>query len=393
MQTRSRPTCCPTKRCCPPRCCCCQWPSGSARRTHRIRPLISAGCCSAAASPTTPSSNGSPKHRPCSGRPRRVPRSQCTSRDQASRTPPPQQTSSTRPTPPCTAPGGCVCARARMRESVPAPAPARPVCGPANMTLFETQPSRQATAGLQGHRRHTVLVAWRAAVDGQADLPLVPAQVLLPARPAGFGYTIEAACYGCANASAPVATLVDVGFGEVWLCSGTYGLPLGWPARRRLRLKGSARPARFQARAAGRASRPKTGDAARTEAATPRVFAASSPTRCAFRAVEHGGSSADHGRAQRVVRCRRHGQARVKTPFSASTENSKTFPNGQGVLLDPVSFATLGPVWRPCGEARVHTHKTVTSPAAVFRHRTARVLALGRYDHVRLYQTGWRMGQ
>ena len=43
-------------------------------------------------------------------------------------------------------------------------------------------------------------------------------KVLLPARPAGLGYTVIALCSGCANTTA--ATLTDVGFGDVWLCSG-----------------------------------------------------------------------------------------------------------------------------------------------------------------------------
>jgi hypothetical protein len=43
-------------------------------------------------------------------------------------------------------------------------------------------------------------------------------KVVLPTRPAGFGYAIEARCHGCTNDTA--AALVDIGFGEVWLCSG-----------------------------------------------------------------------------------------------------------------------------------------------------------------------------
>ena len=45
-------------------------------------------------------------------------------------------------------------------------------------------------------------------------------KVLLPARPAGFGYSVVATCAGCANASSAPATLLDVGFGLVYLCSG-----------------------------------------------------------------------------------------------------------------------------------------------------------------------------
>jgi len=45
-------------------------------------------------------------------------------------------------------------------------------------------------------------------------------KVLLPPRPAGFGYTVTAACAGCANATSAPATLLDVGFGDVYLCSG-----------------------------------------------------------------------------------------------------------------------------------------------------------------------------
>ena len=43
-------------------------------------------------------------------------------------------------------------------------------------------------------------------------------KVLLPARPAGFGYSVTASCAGCST-SAP-ATLLDIGFGDVYLCSG-----------------------------------------------------------------------------------------------------------------------------------------------------------------------------
>ena len=48
-------------------------------------------------------------------------------------------------------------------------------------------------------------------------------KVLLAARPAGFGYSIVASCSGCANATA--ATLTDVGFGDIWLCSGPLPPP------------------------------------------------------------------------------------------------------------------------------------------------------------------------
>ena len=43
-------------------------------------------------------------------------------------------------------------------------------------------------------------------------------KVLLPARPAGLGYTVAALCSGCTNATG--VQLNGVGFGEVWLCSG-----------------------------------------------------------------------------------------------------------------------------------------------------------------------------
>jgi sialate O-acetylesterase len=43
-------------------------------------------------------------------------------------------------------------------------------------------------------------------------------KTLLPPRPAGLGYTIEARCDTCVNQTA--ATLVDVAMGDVWLCSG-----------------------------------------------------------------------------------------------------------------------------------------------------------------------------
>ena len=43
-------------------------------------------------------------------------------------------------------------------------------------------------------------------------------KVLLPAQAPGFGYNLTATCAGCADASP--ATLADVGFGSVYLCSG-----------------------------------------------------------------------------------------------------------------------------------------------------------------------------
>lgn len=43
-------------------------------------------------------------------------------------------------------------------------------------------------------------------------------KVFLPPRPAGLGYTFEASCEGCTNATS--VSLSDVGFGDVWLCSG-----------------------------------------------------------------------------------------------------------------------------------------------------------------------------
>ena len=43
-------------------------------------------------------------------------------------------------------------------------------------------------------------------------------KALLPPRPAGVGYTVEARCDTCANKTA--AMLVDVAMGDVWLCSG-----------------------------------------------------------------------------------------------------------------------------------------------------------------------------
>lgn len=43
-------------------------------------------------------------------------------------------------------------------------------------------------------------------------------KVILPARGAGFGYSVAATCDGCPNATA--AALAGVGFGDVFLCSG-----------------------------------------------------------------------------------------------------------------------------------------------------------------------------
>ncbi len=44
-------------------------------------------------------------------------------------------------------------------------------------------------------------------------------KVVLPARPAGLNYTVEAKCInGCPNTTS--VTLSDIGFGDVYLCSG-----------------------------------------------------------------------------------------------------------------------------------------------------------------------------
>lgn len=45
-------------------------------------------------------------------------------------------------------------------------------------------------------------------------------KVVLPARAAGFGYSVTAMCTGCANSTSAPATLANVGFGDVYLCSG-----------------------------------------------------------------------------------------------------------------------------------------------------------------------------
>ena len=45
-------------------------------------------------------------------------------------------------------------------------------------------------------------------------------KVLLPSCNAGFGYTVQVVCTGCSNVSSAPATIEDVGFGDVFLCSG-----------------------------------------------------------------------------------------------------------------------------------------------------------------------------
>lgn len=45
-------------------------------------------------------------------------------------------------------------------------------------------------------------------------------KTVLPPLPAGWGYNLTAACTGCTNATAAPATLSEVGFGDVFLCSG-----------------------------------------------------------------------------------------------------------------------------------------------------------------------------
>lgn len=52
-------------------------------------------------------------------------------------------------------------------------------------------------------------------------------RTLLPARPPGFGYTIEASCPSCPNATSAIIT--DVGFGDVYLCSGWVTLQKRYP--------------------------------------------------------------------------------------------------------------------------------------------------------------------
>lgn len=59
-----------------------------------------------------------------------------------------------------------------------------------------------------------VHVATAAVADSSSDLAVHGTwKLLLPPRPAGFGYTLEAACDGCSNTS--TTTLSDVGFGDV----------------------------------------------------------------------------------------------------------------------------------------------------------------------------------
>jgi sialate O-acetylesterase len=83
--------------------------------------------------------------------------------------------------------------------------------------------------------------AWSSApapVAQSADASLNGTwKVVLPACGAGFGYSVEAACDGCPNAT--TAALAGVGFGDVFLCSGQSNmvrLPAAPPPRRALQL-------------------------------------------------------------------------------------------------------------------------------------------------------------
>ena len=90
---------------------------------------------------------------------------------------------------------------------------------PQHATVFGTaSPGATVTVAMSNEAlkyTHTVETAVAVSSD-----PAIHGtwKTLLPPRPAGLGYTIEARCDTCENKTA--ATLVDVAMGDVWLCSG-----------------------------------------------------------------------------------------------------------------------------------------------------------------------------
>jgi hypothetical protein len=98
---------------------------------------------------------------------------------------------------------------------------------PQTASVFGTAtPGAFVTVRLSGPNNFSFTCA-PVAVASASDLSLHGTwKTLLPAVSAGFGYNASATCDGCTNASAPSALLVDVGFGDVFLCSGQVrGLP------------------------------------------------------------------------------------------------------------------------------------------------------------------------
>jgi len=90
---------------------------------------------------------------------------------------------------------------------------------PQQAAVFGTAtPGAAVTVSLAGPQPFT---AAPVAVAISADPALHGTwKVVLPARPAGFGYSISASCAGCSNATSAPAALADIGFGDVFVCSG-----------------------------------------------------------------------------------------------------------------------------------------------------------------------------
>ena len=93
---------------------------------------------------------------------------------------------------------------------------------PQQAAVFGTAtPGAAVTVTLEGPDKDSFTSPPAPVAQGTGD-PAVDGtwKVLLPARAAGFGYTVTATCAGCSASSAPAASLLDVGFGDVYLCSG-----------------------------------------------------------------------------------------------------------------------------------------------------------------------------
>ncbi len=93
---------------------------------------------------------------------------------------------------------------------------------PQHAVVFGTAtPGATVTVTLTGPNAYTYTSPAAAVRAGTGDPALDGTwKVVLPAQPAGFGYALAAACAGCSNATSAPATLADVGFGDVYLCSG-----------------------------------------------------------------------------------------------------------------------------------------------------------------------------
>lgn len=92
---------------------------------------------------------------------------------------------------------------------------------PQQAALFGTAtPGATVTVRVEGPNNYSYTSA-PVPVAASADITRNGTwKVIIPPQGAGFGYSILAACDGCLNASSVPATLNDVGFGDVFLCSG-----------------------------------------------------------------------------------------------------------------------------------------------------------------------------